>query len=493
MKKGFIALAVVALASSVFAQDAPKADKAAKTFTLSGGVDAYYLNAKTVGDYKGFQHADYATTRSRPLFKVDDGSSQFCLEFELVGNMGIQPAPAGAAVDGGNGSAPASNDQTNAFRLRGMYFSSTVAGIDGLKLTGGLCPTLDLGMWEKDLGPGFTAAYSIGKLATISVAWFDIFEASDGGKYSSLVGRGADTSDAYYYSATALVAPIDGLQINLMGAYEVVGKNTPSGVKNLPAAKTMSDGTQYMVGAWVKGKFGQIGISGIAQYASYSGKVAGAGQTTKGFSNAAATQTNATKMEGSGYALNLSPSFNIDSSTTIAIFGTYISGNKNSADGSKPTAGKKDGSWWDACIDAQGFGHKMILFEDCGCCANLDTTNASYARVRAKGLGQELGYTLVGATATTKIGIYSPTFQVAYGMLNEKVKNTKMKKDLGTEFDLLNAFKISDATTFNLEFAYLLTGDAYKSFNVASGYVDPSASQKVQNASSIAAGMTQKF
>jgi hypothetical protein len=483
------------MASSVFAQEAPKAEKAAKVLTLSGGVDAYYLNAQTVGNTKGYQHADYATARSRPLFKVSDGSSEFNLELELVGNYGIQPAAAGAAVDAGNGSAPASNDQTNAFRLRGMYFSSTVVGVDGLKLTGGLCPTLDLGMWEKDLGPGFTAAYSVGKLATISLAWFDIFEASDVAKYSSLVGRGGDKSDAYYYSATALVAPIDGLQVNLMGAYEVVGKTTPSGVKNLPAAKTMSDGTQYMVGAWFKGTFGQIGIKGIAQYASYSGKVAGSATSAASGATSAATtySVGTTKMEGSAYALNISPSFSLDKDTTVAVFGTYISGNKNTTDGSKPVAGKKDGSWWDACIDAQGFGHVMILFEDCGVCSNLDTTNASYARVRAKGMGQELGYTLVGATATTKIGIYTPTVAVAYGMLNEKALGSAMKKDLGIEMDLFNAFKISDATTLNVEFAYLLTGDAYKSWNVATGKVDTTGSQKIQNAYSIAAGMTQKF
>lgn len=459
MKKGFIALAVVAMASSVFAQEAPKAEKAAKVFTLSGGVDAYYLSAQTIGDKKGYQHADYGTARSRPKFTVADGSSEFNLEFEMIGNYGVQDA----SIGGSNG-APIGNDQTGSMKLRGMYFSSTVAGIDGLKLTGGLCPTLDLGMWEKDLSPGFTAAYSVGKLATVSLAYFQVYE-------SDKAGWNGDSSDAQYYSATALVKPIDGLSINFMGAYEIAGKKTATGTKGLVGNKKMADGTGMMGGAWVKGTFGQIGISGIFQYASNDGKVAG---TT-------------TKYKGSAYAANISPTFDIDKNTTVAVFATYVTGDD-------PSTTNKDESWWNATLDAQGFGHKMILFEDCGVCSNLDATNASQARVRAKGLGQTYGYALAGAWATTKIGIYNPTFAVAYGQLAEKLAG--MKKDLGIEFDLFNAFKISDATTLNIEFAYLLTGDAYKSWDVSTksgGSIDTTNSQKVQNAYSIAAGMTQKF
>jgi len=251
-----------------------------------------------------------------------------------------------------------------------------------------------------------------------------------------------------------------------MGAYEQAGKNAAA-VKGVVGNKSLKDGTSYMGGAWVKATFGQIGFNGIGQYASYSGKKIG-------------TTTN---LKGAAYAVNFQPTFSIDKDTIVAVFGTYISGDDPKT--------SKDESWWDATLDAQGFGHKMILFEDCGVCGNLDTTNGSQARVRAKGLGQTYGYALAGAWATTKIGIYSPTIAVAYGQLAEKAYG--MKKDLGTEIDLFNAFKISDATTFNLEFAYLITGDAYKSWNVGTAKADTTNSQKVQNASSIAAGMTQKF
>lgn len=467
MKKGFIALAVVALATSVFAQEAPKAP-AAKAFTLSGGVDAYYLQGKTIGDTKGAQHFDYGTARSRPLFKVADGSSEFNLEFEMIGNYGIQPlTPATAKstdpVDGGNGAAPISNDQTASMKLRGMYFSSTVAGVDGLKLTAGLCPTLDLGMWEKDLSPGFVAAYSVGKLATISAAYFQINE-------NAKSGIADDSADADYYSATALIAPIDGLQVNLMGSYVEMGKSTPS-VKGDLLSKKINHGTGWMGGAWVKGTFGQFGISGIFQYAAADGYLIG---TT-------------TKVKGAAYAFNIAPSFSLDKDTVFTVFYTNISGDD-------PKTTTKDESWWDACLDAQGFGHKMILFEDCGCCANLDTTNATEARVRAKGMGQAQGYQLFGATATAKIGIYQPTLAVAYGMLNQLAAvGSKQKKDLGTEIDLFNAFKISDATTLNFELAYLVTGKAYKYWNALTNKADATGSQKTQNAYSIALGMTQKY
>lgn len=459
MKKGLLTLSAGIIAATfafaAFAQDAKPADApkpAGPAFTFSIAGSAKLVTFQTI--YKDAQDkamkGDYAESRVRPEMKLSDGTSTFSMRWEIDNTWGYQVPGTWKPS-----TATPRNMDTYNMEVAWMYFNSKVKQVAGLEVTAGIAP-VDYGFWYADNAPLFGVSYATGpvKVTINKVFLAEKEKVADKGA----VTTDQNSSDANFYGVDAAIKMGD-ISVRPMLTYLRSGRLADAATyKGVPA----QNATIYMLGVDSTVKAGIISVRFLGQYVGGKEKVAD------------------TKF--SAYAFDLAPTFDLGVAKVTG-FINMVSGDKydNTDKYNGFTGLSLDG------IAGAGASRLMIL-QEAGIIGSTNTSNETGARVRGKGIGVEGGYLLYGVSAVVKFGDLQSTIALGSGMLAQKTQE-EGKKDLGYEFDLMNKFSISDATSLQLDFGFLKTGKAYNRGFDGTG----AAEVDVVNAYEVIFGVQQKM
>jgi hypothetical protein len=454
------------MAFSVFAQEAPKADKA--PVTVSAYVKGGLMWARFTQATKAANDDwDFIDTRMRPWFVISNGDSKAVLGLEIDGHMGGGNATGydSNKVYVGKGNQkfdtnyiPQNGDRTN-IEINECYYESKVKLVDGLSITAGLLeykfPVYNFG----DQNDQFKVAFK-NKLVdakAIYMRWAEgDFQQNCDNSHVWIADVQADLGIAKVRPAVFYIKSGDQVYSE---TYVKAPTSTASNTKF--AGKS---GLIYGINA--DAKVDIIKISATFLY----GKGKSAGKITP-----------ANKGTYSGYAGKLEVAADVNPVSVKAFF-NFTSGDKDYGTGKT-----KHKDWISMSFDTVGDGNTFIL-EDKG---HSLMTDGKPSRMRVRE-ANPWGYMIYGLQAETKIADLKIKAVLASGQLSAAGKatttNIAMKKDLGYEGDLQFLYGICEGTDLVVEGAYLFTGKAFETVGYAKT-TDTTAAWT--NRATVAAGKTK--
>lgn len=348
----------------------------------------------------------FTDLRVRPKFTATDGTTKVVLQFEIDQTFGEGDNDDKSFADIGA-------DQAGKVEIKSAYVESKVVKAPGLSLTAGIkgysfplfvSTDLPLAMLNYEYEKMFK-----GSLVFIKTSEGDITSAD---KDASIFGL-----DLTFKAGDITVHP--GVFVAFVG-------------EDALNETQFNDGTGFIGGISVS--YAKDKLSANLSF------IYGAGKQKSG----------ASTKDYSGMGIDFSVDYEVQKGISVGFFAAYFSGKDD-------TKSDESTSYSETINMTDGDPGRLYILEDCGSFGNLsNTTSGDITESGDSGYG----YWYAGLKGSASVEGFTAFLQVAYAQLAKEP--TGGKKDLGVEIDINLSYQISPATNFFVEFAYLATGDAFK-------------------------------
>lgn len=390
------------------------------TFGISGWLYGASIKSTTVDET-----GDWVDYRIRPELAFSNGDTFFKMRLEIDGIYG-------AYANSSTTNAMPVNADTRNVEVAYAFFQSKIKAVSGLTFIGGVAPdVVRVPFFFSDNAPLVALQMQTGP-AKINVAYVKLSEGS-----LSNAGDNDDSEMGWFNTEIS----VSKIKVNPFFAYlksdKAANLNTANtyGTSDSGFYKAMnSNSTAYLGGVLASADFGIFSSDATFEYAKGRNKT--------------------TKVDYSGYAADLD--FNVKlGQVKLTGFGTVVSGD-NGKDSSKSTA------FSNFYIDnnhAASFGRRMFLLER-AYTSQLSGSVAGKCGTDQGTASHKGGYVMGGFVAEANvISDVRVKAQTAYAQL-QKAESGAGKK-LGYEFDLGVYYGVATGTTFYVEVASLIAGNAF--------------------------------